>query len=141
MLTLYGRSSDNRITDCVVYGHYNSLVENAVPNRVNDYSTWSLTFNLAQARFNNIRVELSCPGLAASQDNIVVHVVQPERDEVSNGDTGRSGDGDGGGRPEGVTTPAEEPGVSMSDETQPPAEDPGVDLDTDTGDNGDNGEN
>ena len=161
MLTVNGQSRDSTFTNCVVYGHYNNLIQNAIPNGANDYSSWRLTFNLAQIGFNNIRVELSCPGLASSYDNILVHVTAPPppppqpnedvvSDEASNGPSPVAappedpivGLGSSGGRQTTpLSAPPEDPVSTFVAPNRPTAtsEEPDVALDGDNGD-GDNGD-
>jgi hypothetical protein len=160
VLTINGQSRDSTLTNCVVYGHYNNLMQNAIPNGANDYSSWRLTFNLAQIGFNDIRVELSCPGLASSYDNIIVYVTapppptQPNEDvvsnEASNGPSpvaappedpivGLGGSGSRQTTP--LSAPPEDPAPNFIAPDRPTAtsEEPDVALDGDNGD-GDNGD-
>jgi hypothetical protein len=120
-LFISGQSKDSTVTNCIVYGHYNNLRKTAIPNGINDYSTWSLSYNLTKLGFNDIRVELSCPGLASSYDSIIVYVKQPPLLSPPPEE------------PAPIVSPGEEPAVdaeivSLGEEPAVDIEEPAVDI-------------
>jgi hypothetical protein len=71
-----GESNYDSSANCTVYGYYNNLKRIAVPTGIgmNNYSKWTLTYNVTIPHDQNIKVELSCPGHGSSYDSIHVGI-------------------------------------------------------------------